>query len=70
MRFFEQDIGVEARNRRLVELNVLAQVYWVMQQVCVRRAICDRGMKVHGFVYNSAQKSCVELQIISPLKVM
>ncbi len=64
-RFFEQDLGVEARDRRLVELNVLAQVHWVMQQASVKRAMHGRGMKVHGFVYNSIQRSCVELEIIS-----
>jgi carbonic anhydrase len=64
-RFFEEDVGVEERDRRLVELNVLAQVHWVTQQASVMRAIRERGMEVHGFVYNSAQRSCVELEIIS-----
>jgi carbonic anhydrase len=64
-RFFEEDVGVEERDRRLVELNVLAQVHWVTQQASVMKAIRERGMKVHGFVYNSAQRSCVELEIIS-----
>lgn len=63
---FEQGTGVEERDRRLVELNVLAQVHWIMKQPSVMKAIRERGMKVHGFVYDSVQKSCVRLQITSP----
>lgn len=67
--FFEQDHTIEERDRRLVELNVLAQVYWTLQQPNVAEAIHERGMKVHGFVYNPVQKSCVRLDVTSPAKL-
>jgi carbonic anhydrase len=61
-----QGIEVEERDRRLVELNVLAEVHWIMQQTNVIKAVCERGMKVHGLVYDSVTRSCVKLEI-SPL---
>jgi carbonic anhydrase len=65
---FAQDIGVEERDRRLVELNILVQVNWIMQQPSVVKAIHERGLKVHGFVYNSVQRSCVRLEVTSLAK--
>jgi carbonic anhydrase len=67
--FFKQDTGLKARDRRLVELNVLAQIHWLMQQPSVTKAISERGMQVHGFVYDSAQRSCVRLEITSSTSV-
>ena len=46
-----------------MELNVLAEVHWIMQQPSVVKAVRERGMGVHGFVYDSAQRSCVKLEI-------
>jgi hypothetical protein len=37
-----------------------------MQQPSVIKAVRERGMEVHGFVYDSVQRSCVKLEI-SPL---
>lgn len=64
--FFGHDMEVEERDRRVIELNVLAQVYWIMQQPTVAKSVRERGMKVHGFVYNSDERSCVKLEITSP----
>jgi carbonic anhydrase len=66
---FEPDTGIEERDRRLVELNVLAQIYWTMKQPIVMKAVRERDMKVHGFVYDLVQRSCVRLEITSPTKV-
>jgi carbonic anhydrase len=60
---------VEDRDRRLVELNVLAEVRWVMQQPSVMKAVRERGMEVHGFVYDLVQRSCVKLEITPPVTV-
>ena len=58
-----QGTGLEERDRQLVELNVLAEVHWIMQQLSVMKAARKRGMGVHGSVYDSVQRSCVKLEI-------
>jgi carbonic anhydrase len=57
-----QGTGLEERDRQLVELNVLAEVHWIMQQPSVMKAVRERGMGVHGFVYDSVRKLCVKLE--------
>ena len=58
-----QGKGLEERDRQLVELNVLAEVHWIMQQPNVIKAVRERAMEVHGFVYDSVRKFCVKLEI-------
>ncbi|PSS08466.1 hypothetical protein M430DRAFT_128467 [Amorphotheca resinae ATCC 22711] len=65
---FGHGSGVEERDRRLVELNVLAEVHWIMQQPSIMKAIRERGLEVHGFVYNPVRNSCVKLEI-SPANI-
>ena len=48
-----------------MELNVLAQVFYVKQQDSVAEAIRDRGVQVHGFVFNTDSRECVRL-LMSP----
>jgi carbonic anhydrase len=63
-RLFEKDSNnVEEHDRRLVELNVLVQYHCAMQQPSVAKAIRERGLKVHGLVYDSEHRSCVRLVI-------
>lgn len=51
------------RHCHLVELNVLAQMTWLMQQPNVLKAIEERGMEVHGFIYNPENGECVRLVV-------
>jgi len=53
---------LEDRKRRLVELNVAAQVRNCHQNAHVGVAITQRGLKVHGFVYDVARGRCRVLQ--------
>jgi carbonic anhydrase len=62
-RFFDRDRSEKERDRRLVELNVLAQMFYVKQQESVAQAIRDRGVQVHGFVFNTDTRECVRLLI-------
>jgi carbonic anhydrase len=42
----------QKRCNRLVELNVIAQVHGVNRLANVQEAIADRGLKVHGLIYD------------------
>lgn len=53
----------EARIRRLVELNTVAQVHSVLHNANVIDAMRDRGMKVHGFVYDVANGKIRRLEV-------
>jgi carbonic anhydrase len=41
----------EERHRRLVELNVREQVFRLRSTSFVQRAMRDRGLQIHGWVY-------------------
>jgi carbonic anhydrase len=64
-RFFAKDGDGKARDRRLVELNVLAQMFFVKQIELVRNAIRDRGLQVHGFIYNTNARTCERILVDS-----
>lgn len=49
------------RNRRLVELHVLAQVQSISEKPGVKEAQRNRGLIVHAFVYDGTKEACVEL---------
>ncbi|KAF3912044.1 hypothetical protein ABW21_db0201376 [Orbilia brochopaga] len=53
----------EQRIRRLVELNTVAQVHSVLHNANVIDAMRDRGMKVHGFVYDVANGKIRRLEV-------
>ncbi|KAH8807971.1 carbonic anhydrase [Xylogone sp. PMI_703] len=60
--FFPKENGVH-KHSHLVELNVLVQMAWLMQQPNVVKAVEERGMEVHGFIYNQEKGECVRLVV-------
>ncbi|KAK6538029.1 hypothetical protein TWF694_010922 [Orbilia ellipsospora] len=53
----------DTRVRRLVELHTKAQVHNVLHNSNVIEAMRDRGLKVHGFVYDVANGKIRKLQV-------
>jgi len=49
------------RHRRLEEVYVLAEVEWLKRQEIVKKAIEERGLQIHAFVYDKAKNACVRL---------
>ncbi|KAK0106788.1 hypothetical protein ONS95_003513 [Cadophora gregata] len=49
------------RHRRLEEVYVLAEVGWLKRQEIVKKAIEERGLQIHAFVYDKAKNACVRL---------
>lgn len=46
---------------RQEELHVLREVEWVKEQPHVARVIRERGLSVHGFVYDKETMKCIRL---------
>lgn len=38
-----------------------AEVQWLREQPTVAKAIADRGLKVHAFVFDKEKEACVRL---------
>jgi carbonic anhydrase len=53
----------DKRLRRLVELNVMEQVYNLCKTSCVQDAWKKRALKVHGWVYDVADGRLQDLQV-------
>jgi carbonic anhydrase len=53
---------VSDRNRRFAELNVWKQVEGLSRKPSVEKAIHERGLKLHAFMYDSSQNACFELR--------
>lgn len=51
----------EQRNRHLTEVYALAEVEWLKKQPVVAKAIQERDLKVHAFVFDKKTKVCVRL---------
>lgn len=49
------------RHQRLEEVYVLAEVGWLKRQANVQKAIQERGLQIHAFVYDKAKNACVRL---------
>ncbi len=49
------------RHRRLEEVYVLAEVGWLKRQPNVQKAIQERGLQIHAFVYDKVTNTCVRL---------
>jgi len=46
---------------RLEEIYVLAEVDWLKEQPTVLKAIEERGLQIHAFVYDKDKKQCSRL---------
>ena len=57
----KSNLSLEERDRILEEVYVLAETDWIRSQPNVKKAISNRGLQVHAFVYDKAQNRCVSL---------
>lgn len=55
------DLDGYCRHRKLEEIYVLAETGWLRRQECVQKAIEERGLQIHPFVYDKETNRCVEL---------
>ncbi|MEZ4982688.1 MAG: carbonic anhydrase [Saprospiraceae bacterium] len=53
----------DEKYNRLVELNVQEQVVNALKAYCVQKAVRDRGMKVHGWVFDIRSGKLIDLKI-------
>lgn len=51
----------ETRDRHLVEIYVLAEANWLKTQSTVMRAIEERGLQIHSFVFDKEKEKTVRL---------
>jgi carbonic anhydrase len=51
----------EERNRHLTELFTLAEAEWLKKQSIVIKAMQERDLKVHAFVFDKKANMCVRL---------
>jgi len=49
------------RDRHLAEVYVLAEANWLKAQPIVARAIAERGLQIHSFVFDKLKEACVRL---------
>jgi carbonic anhydrase len=49
------------RDRILEEIYVLAEAEWLRNQPNVKKAMSERGLQIHAFVYDNRQNRCVRL---------
>ena len=66
-----KDISDQDRDRILEEVYVLAETEWIRKQPNVKKAIAERGLQVHAFVYDKIQNRCVRLvesEIVNGMK--
>ncbi|KAK0619044.1 carbonate dehydratase [Immersiella caudata] len=59
-------LPADDRDRRFVELNVLAQMQVLAEIPEVAAAIHSRGLKIHGMVYNPTTNKVVRLEAEEP----
>ena len=58
-----------SKDRRLEEVYVLAEVDWLKKQPNVKKAIEERGLAVHAFVYDKEMNGWVMLMEVEEEKV-
>jgi hypothetical protein len=54
-------LPASARNRHLVEIYVLAEANWLRSQPGVAKAIAERGLQIHAFVFDKEKETCVQI---------
>lgn len=58
-----EGLGEKERSDRLVELNVYEQVRSVLKNANVQQAVEERGLEVHGWVFDVGTGVCKELRV-------
>jgi len=61
------EMGVDEKDRHLVEVYVLAEAEWLKKQPIVAKAIRQKGLQVHAFVFDKTTARCVRL-VETPVK--
>jgi carbonic anhydrase len=56
-----KDTSDRERDRILEEIYVLAETEWIRKQPNVKKAMAERGLQVHAFVYDKIRNRCVRL---------
>lgn len=51
----------ETRDRHLIEIYVLAEANWLKTQSTVKKAIEERGLQIHSFVFDKEKEKTVRL---------
>jgi carbonic anhydrase len=51
----------EDRDRHLEEVYILAECEFLKREPIVKKAIAERGLKIHGFVFDKEKSACVRL---------
>ena len=54
-------VSQEARDRHLAEIYVLAEADWLRTQPTVAKAIAERGLQIHAFVFDKSKEATVRL---------
>ncbi len=60
------EIETEVKDRHLAEVYVLAEAEWLRKQPVVAKAIKDRGLQVHAFVFDKKTNASVRLVETDP----
>ena len=58
-----EGLSEKERSDRLVELNVYEQVRSVLKNANVQEAVEERGLEVHGWVFDVGTGVCKELRV-------
>jgi carbonic anhydrase len=56
-----QPQNARSREQRFEEMYVLEEADWLRSQPNVARAVQERGMQIHAFVYDKEKHTCVRL---------
>jgi carbonic anhydrase len=56
-----KDLSEEEHDRILEEIYLLAETEWIRNQPNVEKAMNERGLQIHAFVYDKVQNRCVRL---------
>lgn len=56
-----KNLSEEEHDRILEEIYVLAETEWIRNQSNVEKAMNERGLQIHAFVYDKVQNRCVRL---------
>ena len=65
-----QEVGDKQAALKLVELNIQAGIAALQQNDVVIDAVSDRGLKLHGLIYDVGKGNLRELEIHEPEEVM
>ncbi|KAI9731112.1 MAG: hypothetical protein M1818_007970 [Claussenomyces sp. TS43310] len=57
----ESSMSETEKDRHLIEVYILAEAEWLKKQPIVQKAMQERGLKVHAFVFDKGTNACARL---------